>query len=196
VTDESDDQPIDDALGRLSQQVTDREAWRVLVSGTWPSVLGFARHSLGSTATADKAEDVAQEVYLHLSSAWHAGQLRPPANRRELLGLLATLARNSAFDMIRKSRRKRRDANREVAFDAIDNYVGTKSDVELAADANELLEELRARLDAFDCRLLDLLVSGAPLKTIAWELEASPRTIQRHQDHIRGVLKQVQEESS
>jgi RNA polymerase sigma factor (sigma-70 family) len=181
---------LESAVRRLRQAPGDEAAWAALHGLMLPQVLMWSRHALGGSTRWTEAEDVAQEVFLHLAQVVQAGRLELPTSEHGLYSLLAVMTRNRATDFRRREHRLARDADRQRPL-AEDLPAGPAAD---ELEARDLLEHLLASLDRFDQRLLWMRLDGLTHDEVAERLNVSAKTVQRHLGHIAKVYNDLRDE--
>jgi RNA polymerase sigma factor (sigma-70 family) len=146
---------LEQALERLAQSRTDEAAWTALHNSLWPYVFAVAFRELKGAARA--AEDVAQETFLRLVRSAPFERLEEPSDMR---AYAAAVARNVARDT---ARREARLPMAEAVSERGADLLGP-----LGPQLPEgTLERARTLLEPQDVALLDLLIRGDDIRSVA-----------------------------
>lgn len=178
---------LDEAIGRLRLSPRDPGAWERLFSATWPYVLALAHRHLAGASRAADAEDLAQEVFLKLSRAWHARQIEVHEGNG-LNALLAVMTRRLAADAVRREHRSRRDVSKTVHGDDVPEPTGG-GDGLWGVQWGDLLDVVSRRLTDEERRALELRIQGYQAAEIATLLDVAVRTVERKLNRVRELLR-------
>ena len=133
--------------------------------------------------------DISQSVMASFFSGVAVGRFQPK-HPKQLLGLLATMARNKLLDEVRDQRRQRRDVRRVQSFDAAAFDVPDPEDrpSQLVA-GKELVQEFRKRLSVEEREISERREQQQTWAAIADELggTADGRRKQLERAHARIV---------
>jgi RNA polymerase sigma factor (sigma-70 family) len=172
---------LDGALERLAESRDDEAAWTVLQNRLWPYVFAVAYRELKGAARA--AEDVAQETFLRLVRSAPFERLQDPSDMRAYAG---TVARNLARDTARReARQPMLAADRERSRSEPVGSLGPQL-------PEDVLERVRGQLAPKEAALLELVLQGDSLESVAKKLGVRYGTaavrIHRLRNHLRKLL--------
>jgi RNA polymerase sigma-70 factor (ECF subfamily) len=158
-----------DLIGRV--RAGDEAAAAELVRRYEPAIRRSARLRLNQRLRrAFDSLDLAQAVLGSFFVRVAAGQYELDSPE-QLLKLLATMARNKAYKLVRHEQAERRDQRRvEGGSPEVDVAAGGEASPSRQVSARELLEEARRRLGAEERRLLELRQQGLDWAAIAAEV--------------------------
>jgi RNA polymerase sigma factor (sigma-70 family) len=177
---------FDDMIARLRRG--DPEAARDLIEQYEDAVRRFIRVRMTDPAIRRQMDsiDVCQSVMadFFVRTATGAYEFETPD---QLVGLLATMARNRVINHVKKQRAQRRDVKRVEAADVAEMHprAGGESPSEIVA-GRELLDKFRGRLSPEERELADRRASGEEWADIARALGGRP-------DALRVKLKRAVE---
>lgn len=177
--------PLDEAVRRLAAAPRDPAAWQGLFTLTWPYVWSLAHAHLSGGSRAADADDLAQEVFLRLSRAWHAGQVEA-ADGAALRALLAVTTRRLTADWFRREHRQRRDVSKQEPAGAAEPAAPP---AEAAVDWADLLGTVSRRLTPIERRVLELRLQGYEVAEVAARLGVTTRTVERKLARVRELLR-------
>jgi RNA polymerase sigma factor (sigma-70 family) len=148
---------LEDTLKQLAQNRGAESAWATLYRSLWPFVIAIVYRHVG--ARRDRAEDVAQEVFMKLVKFCDFGAF---PNAPAFLGYLNAIARNAARDSFRRL------LDEEGAEDiSRAENVPTREPEQNRAEANLLLGKIFADLDLEEREMVKYLLEGYTLKEIS-----------------------------
>ena len=188
----AEDATFDELIGRV--RAGDQDAAADLVRRYEPEIRRAVRYRLADArlGTLLESMDICQSVLKSFFVRAAAGQydLKTP---QQLLGLLATMARNKLHSQARKHQTQRRD-RRRAAPGGLDEAglvdPGASPSSEVAA--RDLLDEVRRRLAPDERRLMDLRNQGHEWAAIAAQLggsaDAARVRLSRALDRVAGQL--------
>jgi RNA polymerase sigma-70 factor (ECF subfamily) len=187
-----EDATFDALIGRV--RAGDQDAAADLVRRYEPEIRRAVRYRLADArlGTLLDSMDICQSVLKSFFMRAAAGQydLKTP---QQLLGLLATMARNKLHSQARKHQALRRD-RRRAAPGALDEegLVDPAPSPSGEVAARDLLHEVRRRLTPEERRLMDLRAQGHEWATIAAQLgggvDALRVKLSRALDRVAGQL--------
>jgi RNA polymerase sigma factor (sigma-70 family) len=179
-------------------QAGDHAAARVLWQRYHARLIELARQQLAGPLQSS-AEDVAAMAFAGLCQAFQARRYPDITRRDDLWRLLLTITLNQARRLGRDASRQRRDVRRtQLATDLfelpeadLDRLASSEPDPALAAELNDQVRTLLARLpDDLRPVAVDLLAGLSPAE-IASRLNCAVRTVERRRERIRQCWQEI-----
>jgi RNA polymerase sigma factor (sigma-70 family) len=171
---------LEKALERLAESRADEAAWTVLHNSLWPYVFTVAYRELKGAARA--AEDVAQETFLRLVRSAPFERLQDPSDLRAYAG---TVARNLARDTARReARQPMLAAERQRVPSEPLGPLGPQL-------PEDVLERARRQLGPQEAALLDLVMRGDDLRSVARTLGVRYGTAAVRTHRLRSKLRKL-----
>ena len=171
---------LDKALERLAESRADEAAWTVLHNSLWPYVFAVAYRELKGAARA--AEDVAQETFLRLVRSAPFERLQEPSDMRAYAG---TVARNLARDTARREARQPMLAGeRQRLKSEPSGSLGPQL-------PEDVLERARGHLEPQEAALLELVMRGDDLRSLAKQLGVRYGTAAVRIHRLRNKLRKL-----
>jgi RNA polymerase sigma factor (sigma-70 family) len=154
------------AVEALSRNRCDEDAWRVVVTTTWPIAISTASRILRGAL--DLAEDATSEAFGRIARYADFRVLRL-INPSDFVSYLKQVIRRCAYDLLREISRR----SNEVLLDPeilSNKYVENASTPETIFMGHELREEIAKALSSEEQKLLDFVLSGLTTEQISKHL--------------------------
>ncbi|HKI37299.1 MAG TPA: sigma-70 family RNA polymerase sigma factor [Gemmataceae bacterium] len=172
------EESFEDLLERVRRG--DEDAATALVRRYEPEVRRFVRYRLNSPRMRRLLDsvDVCQSVFANFFVAVAEGRF-DLHNSQQLRHLLMTMAGNKLLDHVRKQGRAKRGGRKAVRSRGASSVIDPAAEPARAAEAQDLIDTVRRRLNDEERDLLDRWMEGCGWPEIASGSGASPEALRK-----------------